>query len=309
MASSKATDAFSQFDALSGKRLALESLISIAIGIQGQQQAMGDLSLIARPSQQLPGKIVLRVQAFESKYANFAEEELRQWLASIEQIISRILGQVAAFAVLDLDQLRAREEQEDSTATFQDLVAEFERHTHTSLGLRSLLKKRGVVLAPFKLPFSQEAIAERIETLREQEGQCIRQITAEAQSIIDDSQLLLANPGLSDRMQDELLNVVQAMQENVSHLDAGGRVSEIPHKFEVIVVRARPEPKADLSPKATEAPVRTAPRASEEGASSPGDATPVEKPKRLTGFQLFIKWLMTPWGKTWKALKEENERL
>lgn len=309
-------DAFSQLDKVASKRSALEKLIDIAIGIQGQQQAMEDLSLIAKPSQELPAKTVQQMTQFEEKYADAADEELRQRLHLIESAIHGLIKRVVLVAQLEVTALRDEEVKGLSVDGFKLLVAEFEQHTKTSLILRFLLKKRGVVLAAFKLPFPQESIAERIQALKEKEYQCIAQIKVEAQSIIDDTQVLLAGSSFPDKMRQQLQAVQEAMQDNLLHLDKGGSVATLPNKFEVIGSQSTPPPPpTDERVKAAAAvpkPVQVAAEVEKSvKARSSKDLGASVRPvrrKKLTTWQLLLKWLMTPWSRSFKSLQEENEK-
>jgi hypothetical protein len=311
-------DAFIQLDKVASKRSALEKLIAIAIGIQSQQQSMEDLALIAKPSQDLPAKTVQHLLQFESQYADRDDDELRQQLDRIEAVIHTLIDKVIGFVQLEVSALRDEELKGLTVDGFTQLVEHFEQRTQSSLILRFLLKKRGVALPAFKLPFSQDAIAERIDSLREKESHCIVQIKAEAQSIIDDTRTLLAGSALPDKMRQQLQLVQQEMQDNLVHLDSGGSVATLPNKFEVV---SEPEPAAPLSTdeppprpvsappepkvvKAATAPPIAAPKAAERSAAT----QPVRR-KKLTGMQLLMKWLTTPWGRSWRSLKEENDKL
>lgn len=300
----KETDAFSQLDQLTHKRTALESLIGIATSIHRQQAAMEGLAFIARPSQEIPAKTIHQLQDFEQKYAKLADEELVQWLNSIEDATRKVVEKVASVADLEIQALRDNEIKGLSVEGFNTLIADFERRTQTSLTLRYLLKKRGVVLAAFKLPFPQDSIAERVEALKEKETRCIAQITQEAQSILNDTRTLLQNPALPEKMLQQLHSVEEAMLANIQHLEAGGAITEIPHKFEVVIQETDPlidEPRPQ-TPR-PEAPI----------ASKPMQPKPSDQPTRLPGkklstLQLFFKWLTTPMSTSWKQLKRENER-
>ncbi|MEH6823896.1 MAG: hypothetical protein V7629_08325 [Motiliproteus sp.] len=306
-------DAFSQLDKVASKRSALEKLIDIAIGIQSQQQAMEDLSLIAKPSQEIPAKTVQHMQLFEVKYADVAPDELRQKLDLIESTIHELLNRVVVFAQLDVTALRDEEIKGLSVDGFKQLIEAFEQRTKKSLILRFLLKKRGVVLAAFKLPFSQESVAERIQSLRQKESECVAQIKAEAQSIIDDTRVLLASASLPDKMNQKLQSVQAAMQDNLLHLDNGGSVATLPNKFEVIVSQStEPAEEERLVPATTTLSPGVVAEADEGVNNRPNKApgksvSPIQR-KKLSTLQLLLKWLWTPWGTSWKSLKENNDK-
>ncbi|WP_207060914.1 hypothetical protein [Motiliproteus sp. SC1-56] len=324
------TDAFSQLNELTHKRAALEKLITIAASINSQQAAMGDLSVIARPSQEIPSKTVRNLHAFEEKHARLSDEELRQWLASAETTIKKTVEHLAQVAQLDLHQLREGALKGLDLEGFKKLVVDFDRRTQTALALRYLLKNRGVMLEAFKLPFPQETVIERIEVLRRQEKYCITQIKAEAKSIIDDTRALLGSPALSDKQKQQLVAVEQAMQANLEHLARGGSVADLPSKFEVVVVDselpaetpipATPKPEATPGPAPQSPPESPPPAAQAAATPKPPHAAPPKKPqaaksqaapapqKRLSTFRLFIKWLTTPVSTSWKELKEQNDR-
>ena len=310
---SSEADAFSQLDELTNKRTALESLIAIATSIHRQQTAMEGLAFIARPSQEIPAKTIQHLQVLEQKYVGLADDELTQWLLSIEEATLKVIEKVATFAQLELHELRDNEIKGLSVEGFKSLIADFEQRTQTSLALRFLLKKRGVVLAAFKLPFPQESISERIDALKEKENRCVAQIKTEAQSIIDDTNALLANAHLADKMKQQLQSVRQAMEANLQHLDGGGSVMDIPNKFEVIVLQS--DPPAGNTSSQTKAPAVAKPPANEskpatEVRKDRGDAQPKAaiRRKKLSTLRLLIRWLTTPLNTSWKELKKANER-
>jgi hypothetical protein len=303
-----AVDAFSQFDELTSKRAALEKLIHITTGIQRQQRALEQLALVAKPSQEFPPKIAAYLEKLEHKYSELADELLNQRLVLIERSTNEVIGKIAKFAHLGIDELRYSETQELSVEAFQNLIKEFEQRTQSSLTLRFLLKKRGLSLNAFKLPFPQDAIAEQVETLKDREDHCVVQIKTEAQTIIKDTRALLTKPSVPDKMKQQLQEVEQAMVVNLKHLADGGSVASIPNKFEVVILQAGPSDKEE--PVQGEEPAPEANEAEPSSAVQADSKAQVCAPqKKLSTFRLFIKWLNTPMGVSWKMLKAQNDRL
>ncbi|MEH6627773.1 MAG: hypothetical protein V7739_15110 [Motiliproteus sp.] len=308
-------DAFSQLDELTDKRSALENLIDIAIGIHRQQLALEGQSLIARPSQEIPASSIHNVQEIEQQHAGMADEKLIQRLDSIEQGTHKVIEMVAMFAQLKLHELRNNEVKGLSIDAFKNLISDFEQRTQASLELRYLLKKRGVVLKAFKLPFPQESISELVQALKEKEDQCVTQIKEEAKGIIEDTRSLLAKPTFSDKMKQQLLLVQQEMEANLAHLDSGASVATIPNKFEVIVVQSD-APAGDDGHRHTplhEPPRRpskpkTTKEAKPKARAEQTEAKEHKPEKKLSTFRLLVKWLTTPLSTSWKSLKEDNDK-
>ena len=231
------------------KRLALESLINITCSVQNQHKALSEVALAARPSQQFPKKIVSYFKAIEQHMAGTDSTGLLQKLEIVEAAINRSIGKLLNLAKINVNQLRNDEINNIDIDSFKNFIDDFKRRTQTSLALRFILKKRGMAIAPFKVPLPQESIAAQIDALKEKERKCVKQIRSEIQVIIKDTQDLLLLDQLPPEIRKELENVKKAMQVNIEHLDNGGSVTEIPNVFEIITLESEPAYTSDQSSK------------------------------------------------------------
>ncbi len=78
-----------QISQLTQKRLALESLIRITCSVQTQQQCLLELSVIARPSQEFPKKLIRHIETLKKGIGNLSASEIIQRLDAIERLWQR----------------------------------------------------------------------------------------------------------------------------------------------------------------------------------------------------------------------------
>jgi len=302
---------------LTDKRKALESLIKIAGGIESQHSALNELALAARPSQEFPAKVVNYFKVMEKSLDGHDSTKLLQKLEKIEETISKSVERILALARVDINKLRDNEIDNIDVSVFSKFIDEFKRRTNTSLGLRLILKKRGLAIAPIQIPIKQETINAQIEALKEKENRCVKQIRSEIQSIIKDTQSMLKEDQLPDAIRKELENVSRAMEVNIEHLDKGGSVSEIPNVFEVIVLESSPsitpesgvleEPDTqEKSYAQEESDSYESEDAQHESTSEAPKAKTEEEPiSPKSSWWIFKKWLSSPWSTSWSSLKKK----
>lgn len=298
---STAASSSQQYQLITDKRQALESLIHIATSVHNQHCALSELSLAAKPSQEFPKKTAQFFSAIETSLKDKSSSELIGKLESVENTIENGFKEVIRLISVDPNQLRAGEiEQLDSDA-FNQFINDFKRLTRTSLAMRFLLKKRGMAIAPFHLPYGQDTLNHQIKQLKQKEQKCVSQVKQEINIIIEDSRSLLAQPDLNENIKNNLERVVQGMRVNLEHLEQGGCISEIPNTYEVVVMSSQPLHEAF-------------------------DADTESKPTNTSNKQLFTKteqlsgneavpsfwwrlktWLSSPMQTTWKSLKQPRK--
>ncbi len=289
---------------ITDKRRALESLIQIASGVENQQAALSELALAARPSQEFPPKVVCYFKAIEAKTREEDSTGLLQKLEKIENAVARSIEKILLLAKVDINKLRRQEIDKLDINIFNKFIDDFKRRTNTSLGLRYILKKRGMAIAPIKIPLQQEAINEQIEALKEKEKRCIKQIRTEIQVIINDTDKLLKQPDLPEAMKAELENVKQAMLVNVDHLDKGGSVSSIPNVFETVTLESDALQRQESLEEQTEA--KTIESETPNESTRPQIATQIPETVEIhSNWWIFKKWLSSPWSTSWRSLKEK----
>ena len=307
--STKQTNATEAFQTITDKRKALESLINIATGIESQQGALSELALAARPSQNFPPKLINYFKALEKSLKDQDSTNLLQKLEKVEEAISKSVKKILMLASIDVNKLRNNEIENVDVTAFRKFVDEFKRKTNTSLGLRLVLKKRGLAIAPIQIPIKQEVINQQIDALKEKEKKCIKQVRSEIQAIIKDTQSMLKMDGLPDQMKTELESVNKAMQVNIEHLDQGGSISTIPNVFETVVLESNlpQEPTEKPADDSREEDNESAQQTSEESETAKKPSAPYIAPSQTpkSNWWIFKKWLSSPWKTSWRSLKEK----
>ncbi len=305
------TDAF---QIITDKRQALETLINIAKGVKQQHSALSELSYAARPSQDFPPTVIRYFSAIEDRLKSTSTPGVIKKLELIEKVTEKALTQIINLAEIDVNQLRANEIQELDAEAFNQFIDDFKRRTRTSLGLRCLLKKRGVAIAPFHLPIPQETIREQIEHLKTKENFCIDQVRSEIEQIINDSDHLLTQPGLDENIVNELKQVVSGMRVNLVHLDKGGSITEIPNVFEVITLETNnDEYNTDFTDESNNQStnnesIHIATQKNNEPLNSNQDSITVEAPIALSFWGKLKLWLNSPWNKNWKSIQDKKNK-
>ena len=295
---------------ITDKRRALESLINIACGVENQQAALNELALAARPSQDFPAKLANYFKAMETRTKDEDSTSLLQKLDKIEETIAQSVEQILILANVDVNELRDQEVENLDIDTFQSFIEEFKRRTNTSLGLRYLLNRRGVAIAPIKIPIQQQTLNQKITSLKKKEKACVKQIRSEIQSIIKDTQTILATSNLPEEMEKELRNVNKAMQVNIAHLDSGGNVTDIPNVFECVVLESKSVSEFSVGENKELEPISQPAQNKAEQSTSNDDTpkpSPISKPpeQAKSNWWIFKKWLSSPWSTSWRSLKEK----
>lgn len=311
-----ASTAKQQFLTIASKRQALESLIKITSGIHNQQTALNDLALAAKPPQIFSEKVVAFFDEIKRRLKDVSVSEIIQKLEAIEAVTQRTFDDIIQLTSLDINQLRDNQIESMDIEGFSDAIDNFKRRTQTALAFRILLQNRGVAIQPFKLPISQEDVAEQIDILKQKEHQCVEQVKQEINSIIEDTNSLLRQ-SLPEEMLSELRTVKRAMNANLNHLSKGGLITEIPHSFEVISLESE-QPDFFTEESETEPSSEIVKSESNEDATSEElSKTPDKCSKepntdnnethlKQSFWQLLKAWLLSPWSTSWRSLKEKN---
>jgi len=320
-----------QFQLISEKREALEKLIRIAHGVENQQKALSELALAAKPSQEFPDQVVKYFGAIEERMKSLAVPDILKKLQSVEKVTNETIEDILMLTRLDINSLRDDQIEKISLDSFTDSIDNFKRRSQTALALRFVLKKRGVAVAPLKLPLSQEHIALQVKQLKQKENQCAQQVKHEVIAIIEDTSLLMRQGNLPEEMNSSLQMIRKAMQQNLAHLQNGGLVSEIPNAFESVTLESSPvdsitsqssptddSPEAHSSdsenkgadPEMVEEDVSAASDNSNDNDDTSGKAEQRPQPDsqsqpRPSFWWILKTWLSSPWSTSWRSIKSK----
>ncbi|TQV73663.1 hypothetical protein FLL45_12380 [Aliikangiella marina] len=127
-------------------------------------------------------------------------------------------------------------------------------------------------------------------------------------------------------MKNELVSVKQAMRANLSHLDDGGLITEIPHCFEVITVETNEPDYLNLESNSSKPasstnddntdrqPVAEKPDQVPQVENTSPIETKIKDRKlsrddnQLSFWGLLKAWLLSPWSTSWQNIKEKHNK-
>jgi len=282
------TDTQAQCQLIEKKRQMLASLIRVAQGVNKHTQGLEHVLLLARPSQTFPPKIDQYIKLLEGKTSLLSDEALSKQSekcdARCKQLISTLLD------IVDHTQIEGDQKLASFSDEIQQQFKEFKNMTQTAVGLRAMLKKRGVSLSPVQFGFPQEWISEQIDTFRKTNLELRARIKTLAIELIVDVKQLQKNKNLSQVLRNGLSYAESSMQDNLKHLNKGGSIDTLPHEFENLVITSMPEtPKGQV--------YHSDPKESEE--------TLVERlveKKQLSFIGKVKLWLSSSWKTRWRDL-------
>lgn len=277
-----------QCQLIENKRQMLASLIRVAQGVNKHTQGLEHVLLLARPSQTFPPKIDQYIKLLEGKTSLLSDAELSQqsekYDTRCKQLINTLLD------VVDHTQMDGEQERVSFSEEMQQQFKEFKNKTQTAVGLRAMLKKRGVTLSPVHFGFPQEWISEQIDTFHKTNIALRARIKTLAMELIVDVKQLQKNKTLSPVLREGLSYAESSMQENLSHLKKGGSIETLPHEFESLVITSMPE-----TPKGTVY----------HSDPNENEAVPVAlfaEKKQLSFIAKVKLWLSSSWQTRWRDL-------
>lgn len=288
-----------EFELITEKRLALESLIKIASGIHNQQKALNELALAARPSQNIPKSIARSFSSIKKKLEDDDISDIIKKLEKIELITKKTLLMILQLTSVDVHLLRTDQVKSITTDNFTAAIRDFKRRTQTTLALRYVLRERGAVIPPFKLSISQESIYEQLEQLKQKENECVETIKIEINIIIVDTATMMRKDYFSDSMKSDLIQINKAMTANLEYLENGGLITRIPHAVETITLETTPSftpDEADDNDDLVKSKLDEKPSNGTKGAS-----------QKRSFWWLFEKWISSPWSTSWSSVKKKYQ--
>jgi len=282
-----------QLDAFEYKQQRLAVLIRTALGINRHTAALEDLLLLSRPSQSFPAKVSQYIARLKDKTSALSDQQLSLQADKYENSCQRLLQSLRQSMQQTQHLLTDEHQQEVFPERVQKRFKQFKNFTQTSVGLRALLQERGLVRAPMKFGFPQAWLGEQIEQLQQTNRQLRQRVKTHLFELIHDAQSLLTHPDLSGAVENGLHYVEAAMRENLQHLEAGGRLQQLPHNFEALELTSLPQNQSPDS----ELPLLEVTEAEVE------EITPTAIASTQTGLWKKLQlWLNSPWEKRWRDL-------
>lgn len=292
---------------LKRKRHALEQLIEFSKNISSQTNALEDVMVLIRPSQQIDDTIRQDVMYMVETLQNLSEDELQQRLSRVDELV-----QEGIQAIIDITESVEDTEFDNQTIKEQIqqiriLIRLFKKRTELSLALRIVLQERGIVPERLHIEFSQETIVEHVQQLKEEEHKCRATIRNHIEDVIIDCNTMLNFQGISDDLSGELKQVKLVMQQNLEHIDAGNSIENLPINFEAIELgESSPGLDEELFNEQPQPTTTTEPNNPSEPAHSKQDS--IDSNKEASLLKRASTWLNTPWNVSWKETKEDEDK-
>ena len=298
---------------LSDKRHALESLIKITASIQEQQKSLLELSAASNTKQDFPVSMMSHINILRDKIGNIPITDLLQKLETIEKVTESNLAHIIQLVDVEPDDLNDGSS-EFSVDEFIERIANFKRHTQTSIGLRLILKERNVAIAPFRLPIPQAELNQHIRTLRQKEKRCIKRVRRDIVEIIKDSAKIVSDDSISEQMRECINQIKSEMEDNLTHLDNGGKIDELPTKIENHVLESEIELQVEIFQATSDDEkinLNDNPEINKDENNSIEKNAVLDDQRRkrkLSRWQVFNLWLSSPWNVSWNSLKKSSSK-
>jgi len=236
------TDTQVQCQLIEKKRQMLASLIRVAQGVNKHTQGLEHVLLLSRPSQTFPPKIDEYIKLLEGKTSLLSDAQLSEQSEKCDARSKQLINTLLEAVDQTQKQIEGGQELESFSEEIQQQLKEFKSTTQTAVGLRAMLKKRGVILSPVQFGFPQEWISEQIDTFHQTNRDLRTRVKALALELIVDVKQLMKKNNLSQVLRDGLSYAESSMQENLNHLKAGGSIDTLPYEFDNLVITSMPEP-------------------------------------------------------------------
>lgn len=291
---------------LEKKRAVLQGLIHLSEALEQLRSGLQAMLQLGGGGQaQLSLRDMRAFETIRARVAALSDTELRASINTLDQRVQQSLGQMCQLALqlvddartsaLDLEQIQPR-------------VNEFNRFARTAIAMRILLERRGQSIAPLQLPLPQQEIEQRLHSVSEKERGMTQALVKHIQDMRSDLALMLENPACSSSQQQFYQVLDQALAANLSHIEAGLSLAELPMPIDSIEVGEQPlraEPQAP-----TEAPAEPEPEPEAEPAAAPQtDAAAMPQSTEPLGFVPRLKaWLHSPWHVGWKDVGRGAEK-
>ncbi|MGB0495807.1 MAG: hypothetical protein ACPGJI_05570 [Kangiellaceae bacterium] len=296
---------------LADKRHALESLINITASIHEQQKGLLELSAASDAKQDFPFEMMSHINLLKEKIGMAPVTEILQKLEKIEKVTEANLTQIIQLVEVEPEDLNHASNELNSNQfsvdEFIDRIASFKRHTQTSIGLRLILKERNVAIAPFRLPIPQAELNHHIRTLKQKEKRCVKRVRKDIVEIIKDSKKIMDDPSISEQMRECIGQIKMEMEENLNHLDNGGKIDELPTKIEHHVLESEIELQVELYDADNNEDDNNQ-TVDQEVYETTVVESKNDEAEPLTFWQIFKLWLASPMSVSWSSLKQTHSK-
>jgi hypothetical protein len=284
-----------QLSKLSEKREVLEQFLSYAHQLAQLQGSIEAVQQMLKPSQ-TPGKRDSAIAEYCQKAQAKETPHLLSALQTLDKAIAIDFKEIAALSKLSPEELIAQHAKSNKgTDVFEAAKArlvEFRRKGQMNVAIRYVLYERGVQQPAAKLPISQEEIADRLDTLVDEEHECRGELKNNMEGMVADINLIANSPTCPEALKQRVLTVKDTLESSLAMIAQGKSLEELPVTVEVIELSSGiPDTPAPATPAA---PVQSAP-------AQQAPAQPETRRTRSFWGKLRI-WLGSPWSVRWRDI-------
>ncbi|MDX1755413.1 MAG: hypothetical protein R3175_05065 [Marinobacter sp.] len=188
-------------------------------------------------------------------------------------------------------------------------IGDLKRSARTALAMRGLLARRGVAVPDFRLPLDRNRLQQQLQSVTHEERSARRQVIEHVLDVDGEIRRLLKHGNLPEAMRDLLQRMLDGLQENLDHLEAGQSVGELPLPIEDVSFiepqRSEAAKPSALSPADSGGDERDAqPR---EPSQDPARGT-TEAPPPPGLFRSIRLWILSPWNVSWRDIRSGRYR-
>lgn len=285
------------------RKKALQDIIDIACQLESSQVGLRTLLMLGKNTQQTPDQTMRFFKAINDRYQALPSIEIRDLLYDVEQKISLNLSMVLFLTQEeDSEELNLDLPFSDGEETNIDvLFTDFRRRTQTAISLRIILQKKGIQIDDLVIPFPKSSIQRRIQELDKRQQHYSKRIATEMQSMHQDIATLLSSPEITQPIIDELEHTQTRLQKNISHIEAGKTIEDLPYNFDSLSEQENDSSTADFFSPLNKTNETSASPTPIEPVNIKTSMAPTRKPRGF--FMQLITWISTPAHVSWDEAK------
>lgn len=281
------------------KREVLEQLFGYAHQLTHLQDTMEVLKRMMKPSQ-TPDASTAAIAEYCKKAASVDTPELRSMLETLDKAVASDVEVIVSLSEPATKASMARRAQSarhiDTFAALKARLGEFRRKVEMNVAIRYILFERGVRPEAAKLPLSQNDVAERLDTVREEERHCRGRLKVEIEGMVENMQSIIANSACPNPLREHTLKVRDNLEQCLTILAQNRSLEELPTSVEVIELSGDDET-GNVDPQAV--PVADSRK---EGHGAPAAAPEPAAPIRHSFWQRLRIWLDSPFSIRWRDI-------
>ncbi|MDC0663660.1 hypothetical protein [Marinobacter sp. SS21] len=307
---------------LEQSRKILQRLIRVAGLIEGLKHSLENmLAQDSAAAGEAPGLARL-IDGLEKTMREYSDDEVTQRLDRLDERLRVLFGRLAPFiAQVQVDD--TPELDLPPSDALQD-VGELKRSARTALTMRGLLARRGAAVPEFRLPLNRNLLQSQLQTITHEARSARQQVIQQVQEVDGEIRQMLEHGHLPEAMQELLQQMLEGLQNNLAHLDAGQSVSELPLPIEEVSF-AEPQQIVTPSPSSLSAspqspsvqsssaspsspsvdPELPVPQRAESELQEPAEEEPLARPGL---FRSICLWVKSPWHVSWREIRSGQYR-